>query len=99
MMVIYYIIMHPEVQNKLLKEIDKYIKSDEDIVSEKIKEMIYLDCVIHESMRIYQPANGIFIREATTDHMLGDVKVLKGTLLMLSSLSNHYNPEYFENPT
>lgn len=53
--------------------------------------MIYLDCVIHECLRLYQPANGIFIREATEDHMLDDIKILKGTLIMVSSLSNHYN--------
>lgn len=99
MMVIYYLIMYPSVRAKLLEEIEKHIKSDEDIVYEKVKEMVYLDCVIHESLRIYQPANGIFIREATKDHLLGDLKILKGTMIMISSLSNHYNPEHFENPT
>jgi|JI10StandDraft_1071094.scaffolds.fasta_scaffold528259_2 cytochrome P450 len=61
--------------------------------------MIYLDCFVHEALRLYQPANGIFIREATQDHMLGDIKVTKGTLIMTSSMTNHYNPNNFENPT
>lgn len=99
MMMIYYLIMHPNVREKLLEEIQRVIKNDDDIVYEKVKEMIYLDCVIHECLRIYQPANGIFIREATQDHMLGDLKILKGTLIMISSLSNHYNAAHFENPT
>lgn len=61
--------------------------------------MKYLDCVFHESMRIYQPANGIFFREAQYDNEIADLKILKGTLLSVGSLSNHYNPELYENPT
>jgi cytochrome P450 len=80
-----------------LREIEKYVGNGEDITYEEIKNIGYLDCVIHECLRIYQPANGIFIREATNDHMLGDLKIKKGTLIMISSLTNHYNDENFEN--
>jgi|694.fasta_scaffold74571_2 cytochrome P450 len=31
--------------------------------------------------------------------MLGNIKVTKGTLVMTSSMTNHYNPDNFENPT
>ncbi len=55
--------------------------------------------MVFEGLRIYQPANGIFIREATQDHMMGDIKIKKGTLVMTSSMSNHYNAEYFPEPT
>ncbi len=92
MMVVYYLIMHPEVRAKLEQEIEKFIKSDDDLIYDNVKNMIYLDCVVHEGLRIYQPANGIFIREATQDHMLGNIKIPKSTLIMISSLSNHYNP-------
>ena len=60
--------------------------------------MKYLDCVIHETMRYYQPANGIFFREAMEDHMLGDIKIFKGTLLFTSSMTNHYNEANFPQP-
>lgn len=74
------------------------IKSDEDITCDNLKNMIFLECVVHEALRLYQPANGIFLREATHDHMLADIQVLKGTIVMTSSLSNHYNPDHFPEP-
>ena len=60
--------------------------------------MKYLNCVFHETLRIYQPANGIFFREAQYDHYLNDVPIKKGTVMALSSLSCHYNEKNFENP-
>lgn len=61
--------------------------------------MKYLDCVVHEAMRYFQPANGLLFREATHDHYLADIKIKKGTLLNTSSLTNHYDAHYFPQPS
>ena len=42
MMVLYYLIMNPDKQIKLLEEINSIIKCDDDIVYEKVKDMVYL---------------------------------------------------------
>ena len=65
------------------------------MVYDKIKDMKYLDCFFHESMRYFAPANGIFFREALEDHYLADIQVKKGTLIFLSTFGNNYNPDNF----
>lgn len=60
--------------------------------------MKYLDFVFHETMRYYQPANGIFFREAQCDHMLGDLEIKKGTLLTINSMGNQNNEKYYDRP-
>ncbi len=42
MMVLYYLIMNQDKQIKLLEEINSIIKCDDDIVYEKVKDMVYL---------------------------------------------------------
>ena len=42
MMVLYYLIINQDKQNKLLEEINSTIKCDDDIVYEKVKDMLYL---------------------------------------------------------
>lgn len=71
-MMIYLCILHPKVLEKLLIEINEFVKVDREITHETLKKMKYLDYVFYESMRYYQPANGIFFREAQFDHNLGD---------------------------
>lgn len=99
MMILYFMAIYPDVRNRLMNEIDKYVKSDEDVVHENVKQMVYLDCVLHESFRIYLSIDGIFVRLATKDHFLGDLKVLKGTWIMHGFLSMQYNPANYEKPT
>jgi cytochrome P450 len=47
---------------------------------------------------MYGPGTGIMLREATHDHKLGDIPILKGTGLYMSAVPNHYNPKYFPEP-
>ena len=49
-------------------------------------------------MRCYQPSNGIFLRESLEDHYIGEVPIQKGTVVILSPMSNAYSPKYYENP-
>jgi cytochrome P450 len=67
------------------------VKTNEDINHENMKNMKYLDAVIAETNRFYQPGNGIILREAQEDFLLGELMVKKGTALVTDSLSNHYS--------
>ena len=60
--------------------------------------MKYLDCIFSESVRYYQPANGIFFREAMKDFTLKNIPIKKGTLFITSSMVNHYYSKNYENP-
>ena len=58
--------------------------------------MKYLDCVFHETMRIYQYAVGIFFREGQYDHMLGDLLIKKGALMSINSIGIHYFEKIYD---
>jgi cytochrome P450 len=62
MMLLYIVSIHPEVAQKLKGEIDTYIGCDEDITYETFKKMKYVDAVLEELTRYFQPADGILIR-------------------------------------
>lgn len=54
----YVLATHPEIQGKLLAEIDAHIHSDvKEIQYDVVMEMPYLDQVINETLRMYPPIN------------------------------------------
>ena len=52
----YLLATNPEVQDKLIAEIDTLAPGRDDVTYESITKMTYLDNVISESLRIYPPA-------------------------------------------
>ena len=50
--VVHALVHHPEVQEKVRKEIEEVI-GDEEITAEHLKELKYTENVIHESLRKY----------------------------------------------
>lgn len=74
------------------------IKSDEDITPENFKKMPYLECVLSETARIFNPATNFFQREMAEDTTLGGVPLKKGLLLDIIYFNNNFNKKDFENP-
>ncbi|XP_055681827.1 probable cytochrome P450 6g2, partial [Lutzomyia longipalpis] len=52
---LYALARHPEVQEKLRKEIKEYMKKYGSVQYETIHEMNYLQCVVQEALRMYPP--------------------------------------------
>ena len=73
----------PKSLEKLQSEIDDIIKSENDITSENLSQLKYLDACIKEALRIIPPAQNISIRGSVKDTTLGDIKVKKGTLISI----------------
>lgn len=63
-MMVYYIAKDPRVHKKLREEIDSVIKSNEDITSDNLRKLTYIDCIQNETLRHFGPVNGIFPRLA-----------------------------------
>ena len=53
---------------------------------------------MRETFRWYGPTTHVFPRKALKDHMLGDIKIKKGTALTVGIMYNHYNPKFWDNP-
>nr|ABY59985.1 cytochrome P450 monooxygenase CYP5012A2 [Tetrahymena thermophila] len=93
-MAMYYLSVYPE----LSEEIKATIKSQADLTSENIKNMKYLQAFVNEVLRHYTIADQLFMRTATQDIQLGNLKIKKGTVLNVGNLENHFDPKYFKDP-
>lgn len=87
---------HKNIQEKCRGEAKFQLRdlSPAEITSEVIESMKFVNCVIHESLRLYPPAAHL-IRSNLSEEMLGKYRIPPGTdcLLMIGDL--HRNPEYW----
>ncbi|XP_045761080.1 uncharacterized protein LOC123864575 [Maniola jurtina] len=91
---------HPEVQNRLQIEIDKaFDKHENDISYDVVTNMEYLDMVMCEAMRL-NPAIGFLTRKCVEDTLLptGNIKVDKGTKIMVPIYELHHDSKYHPDP-
>lgn len=60
--------------------------------------MDFLHAIMMESLRI-MPLSGFNVGSvATEDHMIGDIKVEKGTQIRTDIITKHYMPSLYEDP-
>lgn len=97
-MLSYYIAKHPEIQEKLQEEIDTFLENHNgEIPFENLSELTYLNACLFEAMRLVPP----FIRPermCTRDWQHGDLKISKGTMIMIPAWAVHRNPKEFPDP-
>jgi cytochrome P450 len=63
-----------------------------------LKKLTYTDWVQFETTRLFDVANGLFLRIALEDHFIKDVPITKGTIVTAQPTGNHYNEKYFKEP-
>jgi len=99
-MMLYHICQNRVLYDKVKEEVDQFYKGKgtNDLTIEDLASMEFTSLCLKETLRITPPNYTIFIREAISDHNLGDFKIKKGTLLATGSLWNNYNPKYHEDP-
>ncbi|EDV25748.1 Cytochrome P450 3A12 [Trichoplax sp. H2] len=79
----YLLALNPDVQEKLINEIDDaFSRIDDDLSYEQIYDLKYLDMVIAETLRLYPPAP-ILMREAAQDCTIGDYQFIAGTSVLI----------------
>ncbi|CAG9797889.1 unnamed protein product [Chironomus riparius] len=87
---------HPEVQEKLNKEIQDVI-GDEELTFKSLNEFKYLELVIKETLRLYPPAPMIS-RRFYEEVNFGDFIAPANANYNIALFSAFRNPEVFENP-
>jgi len=94
--VVYILAKHPEIQEKILQEIEAVI-GDEPITYSNLQNMKYLECVIKESMRLHAPVP--FIERKLTQEITFDcIKLPPGTTVNIFIYGLQRNPKYFPDP-
>jgi len=91
------ILVNPEYLATVREEVDKLYKN-QPVTIESLNKMDFMSLVMKESLRYNTPVPILIPREALVDHMIGDIKVKKGTLANISQMMTNFNPQVFENP-
>ena len=55
---VYHLAINPEIQERVYEEVERVCPGD-TICYESIHELVYLDAVISETLRLYPPGKGI----------------------------------------
>jgi len=93
----YYLSLHPEVERKMVEEIQSVI-GEEELTYENIKGLKYMKQVFQETMRLRPPVpfDGYFARE--DDVLPGGFQIKKGWVVLYITYVMHRREALFENP-
>lgn len=94
--VAYYLAHHPDVQEKLLREIDNAVKSRDGAVStyEFVQGLEYLERVLSEVLRL-ATVGYVNVRECMKTCVIEGVEFPAGVSLYIPAHVIHRNPEYW----
>ncbi|MBC7967875.1 MAG: cytochrome P450 [Fuerstia sp.] len=88
---------HPHVCDRCRSELQT-VCGDRAPVYADLSMLTYLNAVVKESLRLYPPAIGVFLRKATEDVTIAGYSVPKGSLIALSSLVTQRDARWFPDP-
>ncbi|XP_070711378.1 cytochrome P450 17A2 [Pempheris klunzingeri] len=93
-----YLLHHPEVQERVQKELDEHVGGERAVSVSDRSRLPYLDCVINEGMRI-RPVSPVLIpHTAMTDSSIGGHSVSRGTRVLVNMWSIHHDPKHWDKP-
>ncbi|XP_045768700.1 cytochrome P450 6B5-like [Maniola jurtina] len=97
--VLFEIAKKPEVQVKVIEEVDSYFKKHNgEIEYECVNELPYLEACIEETLRLYPPL-GVIAREAMEDYTFPTgLRLRKGDRIHMPLYHIHRNPKCFPEP-
>ena len=92
----YVLATHPDVEEKLIAEIDGITGGDPDydLRYDDLMALSYTTQVIKETMRIYPPMP-VTIRRSLQDGTLGRYRVRKGDIILVGTLAAQRDPRYW----
>ncbi|KAM8880783.1 cytochrome P450 17A2 isoform 1-T1 [Synchiropus picturatus] len=93
-----YLLHHPEVQERVQKELDEKVGSERQVCVSDRGRLSYLDAVICEGMRI-RPVSPVLIpHTAMTDSSIAGHVVHRGTRVLVNLWSIHHDPRHWDKP-
>ncbi|XP_078583430.1 cytochrome P450 3A11-like isoform X2 [Branchiostoma floridae x Branchiostoma japonicum] len=93
----YNLATHPDVLDKVIREVDDVMKDRDTVDYEACKKLEYMEMCIMENLRVY-PAAPRLARVATADTKIQWLTVPKGMLMDIPVLPIHYDPERYPEP-
>ncbi|XP_006859843.1 PREDICTED: cytochrome P450 3A8-like [Chrysochloris asiatica] len=95
--IMYLLATHPEIQEKLQKEIDDILPNKATPTYDAVLQMEYLDMVLNETLRLY-PIAGRLERVCKKHVEINGLTMPKGSVIMVPTFVLHRDPEYWPEP-
>ncbi|XP_061816473.2 cytochrome P450 17A2 [Nerophis lumbriciformis] len=96
--IIAYLLHHPEVQERVQKELDEQVGGERPVCAADRGRLPYLDSVINEGMRI-RPVSPVLIpHSAMTESSIGGHAIRPGTRVLVNMWSIHHDPHCWHRP-
>ncbi|RDD39455.1 Cytochrome P450 3A24 [Trichoplax sp. H2] len=93
----YSLATNPDIQRKLIDEIDSKFPISDSLDYNIVSEMPYLDMVIAETLRLYPPAITTN-REVSQSMIIDGIHIPKDVILAIPIYSIHRDPTYWHDP-
>ncbi|PON54224.1 Cytochrome P450, E-class, group I [Parasponia andersonii] len=90
---------HPQVLEKLRKEIDCHVGHGRLLRESDIPKLPYLRCVINETLRLYPIAPLLLPHLSSEGCTVGGYHSPRGTTLMVNAWATHRDPKVWDEPT
>uniref|UniRef100_A0A8D2PR25 Cytochrome P450 2J6 n=1 Tax=Zosterops lateralis melanops TaxID=1220523 RepID=A0A8D2PR25_ZOSLA len=93
-----FMLVYPDIQDKVQKELDAVLSPSHLICYEDRKQLPYTNAVVHEILRFSSIILITLPREAVKDTTVLGYHIPKGTLIMVNIDSTLFDPAYWETP-
>ncbi|GAV06315.1 hypothetical protein RvY_16329 [Ramazzottius varieornatus] len=93
----YHLATHPDIQERLRKEIEQVIGLDGEPTYDLIAQIPYLDQCINETLRMHPPATRTE-RECREEWTYANLRLDKGTIISIPIYAIQHDPEYWPEP-
>jgi len=96
--ILYLLAVYPDVQDRLVEELDRALEGKEEILGEDLGNLPFLDQVINEGMRIM--CFPFTARYCTKDYTIpgSQFTIPKGMKVFIPIIGLHHDPEYWPSP-
>ncbi|KAK8606803.1 hypothetical protein V6N13_052560 [Hibiscus sabdariffa] len=90
---------NPHTLRKAKEELATYVGKDRHVEESDIKNLVYLQAVVKETLRLYPPSPILSLRAAMEDCILSNgYRVTPGTRLLLNAWQIHHDERVWSNP-
>ena len=84
--------------NKAQEELDKHVGRDRQVNESDLNNLVYLQAIFKETLRLYPPGPLAVPHEALEDCTVGGYHVPKGTRLLINLSKLHRDPNIWSDP-
>ncbi|KAI3821087.1 hypothetical protein L1987_08644 [Smallanthus sonchifolius] len=92
------LINNPLVLKKAQQELENHVGRDRKVEESDMSNLVYLEAIIKETMRLYPDAPLSLPHESTEDCIVGGYTIPKGTRLLVNIWKIHHDPQIWTDP-